>query len=274
MYFYQDSYIFQYGKLEPNYEYTIGDNYEYVYLKTEEGYLHKCWFIKAEGQEKKPVILYFLGSGGIIEKHIDVFNKMIENLSVDIFSCSNRGSGTNEGKPTEKDLYKDAEIYLNYLKKENIPHIFVFGSSMGGAVAIEMALRHQDYITGLIIQNTFLSLKKLAKYTYPFLYYCLINYNLIIRSKMDNESKIKEIHIPTLFNISLKDKVVPPFHSNLLHELCPSIFKFLYLSPNGTHANITKDDEVKYYASFKEFVEFSVFLKERNEEKKNELLDN
>ncbi|CRG98896.1 conserved Plasmodium protein, unknown function [Plasmodium relictum] len=260
-----DSYIFGYGNLNPKEDYSVGKNYENVFLRTKEGYLYKCWYIKTQGQEQKPVILYFLGNGGFIEGNIKIYDKLVMELDVDIFSCSNRGSGSNEGKATEIDLYSDAEMYINYLKKRNPPHIFVFGRSMGGAVAIELAHKHQDDITGLIVQNTFLSLKKLAKYSHAFLYFFLINYNLIIRSKMDNESKIKEINIPTLINVSLMDEVVPPFHSELLYKLSTSKIKVLYSSLKGTHNNITKGDGRNYYVTFKEFINNSIAARENRE---------
>ncbi|SBT87472.1 BEM46-like protein, putative [Plasmodium malariae] len=266
MYLVQDDIIFAKDKYDPAVAQKPGNNYEEVLVKTEDGYTHQCWYVKAPDHEKKPILLYFLGNGGYLELYVDLFDRIVDKVDVNIFSCTNRGCGTNDEEPSEEYFYKDANVYLNYLKQDKSRKIIVFGSSMGAAVAIEAALKNQKDIYGLIVQNTFLSMKKMAREKKPFLYFFLVCYDFLIRTKMDNEKKIKKIRSPVLFTISAKDETISPRHTQTLYETCPSKHKYLFISKDGTHNNIIISDHGEYFNSLKEFIETAIFIKDNKEE--------
>ncbi|CAD2101573.1 BEM46-like protein, putative [Plasmodium vinckei petteri] len=257
IYFAQDSFIFVKRKANPEDIKPLAPNYEEIMMPTEDNQKLRCWFVKTKDYKNKPVILYFLGNGGYLERNYNTFDLMIERLDVNVFSCSNRGSGDNDLSPSEALFYQDAQTYINYLKSINMKHIFVFGTSMGGAVAIETAKNNYDQISGLIVQNSFLSMKEMAKLAQPFLFFFLFSYDLMIRTKMNNEQKIKENRVPTLFNISEKDKIVPPSHGKKLYELCPSQ-KFIYTAKDGEHNDILVNDDGSYHRSLKIFIETAI----------------
>ncbi|KMZ94507.1 hypothetical protein PVMG_01864 [Plasmodium vivax Mauritania I] len=262
IYFNQDNLIFAKEEINPNKVRPYGSHFEDVYLDMEDGSRFKCWFVKAEDHENKPVFLYYLGKGGYVEKYVKLFDMIVQRVDVSIFSCSNRGCGTNKGNPSEEQLYKDALVPLNYLKQKNTKQLFIFGNSMGGAVALETASKHQKDLYGLILENPFLSVKDMSEQNYPFLNFFLLSFDVLIRTKMDNKEKIKKIHVPLLINTSELDKMIPPDHSSKLFELCPSKHKFRYFSKFGTHNNIIKVDDGSYHASLKKFVQTAISLRE------------
>ncbi|SBS98131.1 BEM46-like protein, putative, partial [Plasmodium malariae] len=49
------------------------------------------WYVKAPDHEKKPILLYFLGNGGYLELYVDLFDRIVDKVDVNIFSCTNRG---------------------------------------------------------------------------------------------------------------------------------------------------------------------------------------
>ena len=66
--------------------------------------------------------------------------------------------------PNETGVYEDAEAAWNYLTDEQkiIPeNIFVYGHSLGGAIAIELATKHPE-MAGLIIAGTFTSMRNIV----------------------------------------------------------------------------------------------------------------
>ncbi|SCA48626.1 BEM46-like protein, putative [Plasmodium ovale] len=267
LYLNQDNFIFVKEKLDPKRVQPRGDNYENVSVKTEDGFMHQCWYVKAEDHENKPVILYFQGNGGYLEKYVKLFDMINKRVGANVFSCTNRGCGTNTEEPSEEFFYKDAQVYLNHLKEKKMKHIFLFGSSMGCAVAIETATKNLDDVTGVIVQNPFLSMKKMAKHKKPILFFFLFSYDLLVRTKMKNEEKIKKVNIPMLFNVSEKDEMIPPEHGKTLYELCPSKHKSLFLSKDGTHNNILINDDGAYHRSMKTFIETAIAIKDAKEEK-------
>lgn len=67
--------------------------------------------------------------------------------SVLVFSY--RGYGPSEGTPTEAGLKLDAESVMGLCRQFediNRSRVFLFGRSLGGAVAIDLASKHQDKV--------------------------------------------------------------------------------------------------------------------------------
>lgn len=91
--------------------------------------------------------------------------KLQEHIPVNVLMVDYRGSGKSPGIATPESVVKDAEVMYDYLiqkgfKPENIT---VYGHSLGGAVAIELASKMKDKIHNLIIQSSFSSLKEVAR---------------------------------------------------------------------------------------------------------------
>lgn len=91
--------------------------------------------------------------------------KIQEHIPVNVLMVDYRGSGKSPGIATPESVVKDAEVMYDHLiqrgfKPENIT---VYGHSLGGAIAIELASRMKDKIHSLIIQSSFSSLKEVAK---------------------------------------------------------------------------------------------------------------
>ena len=77
-----------------------------------------------------------------------------------------RGYGYSTGTPDEAGLKIDAQTGLDYIRERietSDTKIVVYGQSLGGAVAINLVAENQDRgdIAGLILENTFLSIRKL-----------------------------------------------------------------------------------------------------------------
>ena len=82
----------------------------------------------------------------------------MKDVGVNVLIVSYRGYGASEGEPGEAGMILDAEAAWQYLQKRpdvNKKTIFVFGRSLGGAVAISLAQKYGDEMCGLIVENTF-----------------------------------------------------------------------------------------------------------------------
>lgn len=70
-------------------------------------------------------------------------------------------------------LYKDGKAAFDYLlQRKDINHnkLYIFGRSLGGAVAIQLASEptYSCHTQGLIVENTFTSLPNIAKHLFDF----------------------------------------------------------------------------------------------------------
>ncbi|KAK6980777.1 hydrolase-4 domain-containing protein [Favolaschia claudopus] len=136
-----------------------------------------------------------------------------------VLILSYRGYGNSEGAPSERGLRLDAQAALDYVKADDelstIPTI-LFGTSLGGAVAIDLASRNPSKIDALIVENTFLSLPRVVRdwpLIGPFSFLCL--------QKWNSASKVPLIPptTPILMLSGTRDEVVPKKHMEGLWEI-------------------------------------------------------
>lgn len=150
-----------------------GLSYDDVYITTKDNVKLHAWFIRAGS---KPyyfrTLIFFHGNAGNIGSRLPNLNLLINSLSVNILIVAYRGYGHSEGTPSEQGLKLDADATLEYLldrKDVNSDRIFVFGRSLGGAVAAQLALSKPNHVKGIILENTFTSLSDMVDALLPFL---------------------------------------------------------------------------------------------------------
>jgi acetyl esterase/lipase len=113
------------------------------------------------------VILYFSGNAGHRGYRGDEL-RTLADLDAQVFLFDYRGYGENPGRPTEKDLIRDARTAWQYLvdaHKIDPARIILFGESLGGGVAVQLAADLCGEGTapgGLILRSTFSSLVDVA----------------------------------------------------------------------------------------------------------------
>ncbi len=114
-------------------------------------------------------------------------NKLNElhKLDINILIISWRGFSGNSGKPTEKNLYQDAQKSIEWLNSKGIESkkIILYGESLGTGVAVELA--QKNIFNSIILESPFTSMAKTAKIYYPYL-----PVNLLLKDKYDSINKI------------------------------------------------------------------------------------
>ncbi len=71
-----------------------------------------------------------------------------------------------------------------------------FGRSLGGAVAISLAERFPDLVSGIVVENTFLSIGAMVDVLMPFLRHIK---SLVLFMRWDSGAKIVALKMPILF---------------------------------------------------------------------------
>jgi abhydrolase domain-containing protein 13 len=111
--------------------------YEDHTITTKDGLKLHAWFMQQKDLDA-PTVLFFHANAGNMGMRMDNLEQLYKIVKVNVFILSYRGYGNSEGSPSEKGLMIDAEAAIEYLYKLNIDKtkVFVFGRSLGGAVAI------------------------------------------------------------------------------------------------------------------------------------------
>ncbi len=214
------------------------------------------WWIPAQSHTEK-VLLYFHGTDCNIA---DTLKKgaFFHELGFSVLLFDYRGFGKSKGKmPTEKQVYEDGQIAYDYLvktKKINPQNILVYGHSLGGAVAIDLAL-HNPQISGLILQGTFTTMEEVLRNYKRFKFLPL---DLMITEKFNSLDKIASLKMPLLFIHGTKDPVVAYSMSEKLFETATTTHKKLVLIPKAEHNNVMMIAPEKYKQEVEEFYQLTV----------------
>lgn len=108
----------------------------------------------------------FHGNAGNIGYRLPIAKILENELHCNVLMLQYRGYGLSSGNPNEKGLMIDAQTGLDYVRQRpelRNTRIVVYGQSIGGAVAVGTVARNlkQGDVAGIVLENTFTSLKKL-----------------------------------------------------------------------------------------------------------------
>ena len=210
VYFYQRNLL--YHPSENNYQNdTIQFNHQEIFIKVNDEIKLKSWIINKDLKNFKTLV-FFHGNAGDLSNRIYKLNEL-DKLNINILLISWRGFSGNEGYPTEKNLYEDAEAAIKWLNKKKVSNsqIILYGESLGTGVAVEIASKNN--FNSIILESPFTSIENSAKIYYPYL-----PVNFLLKDRYDSISKIKKINSPILIMHGRKDDIVPFFMGKKLFE--------------------------------------------------------
>jgi uncharacterized protein len=235
----------------------IPQNYQEVFIpvQTKDDRMEKIygWWLPSENtQTQKRVLLYFHGCCNNISQDIDKI-KAWQKLGFSILAIDYRGYGKSEGSfPSESQVYADAKAAWDYLRSDQQikpEQIIIYGSSLGGAIAIELATKHPDAM-GLIVESSFSSMREMiGERPIPPIY----PFDLILHQKFNSIVKIKKLNMAILFLHGTKDTIVPFRMSKQLYQAAKEN-KQITLIPGGGHLDAAMSSHQLYWKSIIDFI--------------------
>ena len=258
--------------------------YESIMITCADGLVIHSWLLyhptpttastQQQQQQKRPTIIWFHGNAGNVGLRLPQAIQMYNALHVNVWMIEYRGFGDSHdptnGKINEVGIKLDAEAVWDYVNRKYHPptqqqqqqasnnnngniiisaHVdskkmFVFGQSLGGAVAFHLAQYAQQKqqqqpqqsssttsssstttvlpstinyapLAGIIVENTFLSISDMVDHLLPYIV-APIKY-LILRMYWDSGYIVRHLlhSTPTLFIAGAQDTLVP--HIHMLH---------------------------------------------------------
>ncbi len=206
--------------------------------------LHGWWL---EHPEAAGTILYCHGSSGTIAHRIGVF-RQLHRVRVNVFAFDYRGYGQSEGVPSERGLLTDVRAAYDHLVGplgRSPDELLLFGHSLGGAVAIDVALDRSA--AGLVVQSSFTDLKDMARVLYPKL-----PLHLITRNGFRSIEKVAHLTLPKLFIQATGDPTVPASLSRRLYEAAAPP-KELYEVESDGHNDVHLQGGTAYVRRLRKF---------------------
>jgi hypothetical protein len=224
--------------------------YEDVWLPVGGGHsvlLHGWWL--QSNNAAAPVFLYLHGNDMNIGSNIEHIARL-NRMGFGVLAIDYRGYGRSGGGfPSEAQVYEDADVAWNYLVQER--HVdpgraIIYGHSLGGAIAVELALRHPE-AAGLIVESAFTSMSAIAKTVY-----WMFPTDWLLNQRFDALAKVPNLRVPTLFVHGTADSEVPYTMTEELFKAAGGP-KWLTLIPDGGHEDSARVSEALYTRAVLDF---------------------
>jgi alpha-beta hydrolase superfamily lysophospholipase len=207
------------------------------------------WWIPA-GVPDAPSVLYLHGARWSLGGNLFRIARW-QRMGFNVLAIDYRGFGRSDGElPSETQAYADARAAWAALvaREPRAARRYVYGHSLGGAVAIDLATRRTD-LAGLIVESSFTSIRDMAETTK----YGFLPVGLILTQRFDSLAKVPTLAVPVLFVHGTGDRWVPSAMSERLHAAAPEP-KRLLLVDGGGHSNVSGIAFDEYRRAIHEFV--------------------
>ena len=241
---------------------------ENLIVETLDGLKLSCWFVPQK-KKARGTIIYLHGVGDCKITGIE-FARSLYEKGFNVFLYDSREHGESEGYYCTYGFYEKHDVsavisYLQSRKDVKIGKIGVYGTSMGGAVAI-LAAAVDHRISAVISEGTYTALrvvfvdyqKRIIKMPWHF----LRNIALVQSQKMANfKARLvapfednKRVHVPILIVHGKNDLFIKSDYSKLLYDAANEP-KQLLLIEGADHNNVWDIGGEKYENSIASFFE-------------------
>jgi alpha-beta hydrolase superfamily lysophospholipase len=201
--------------------------------------LHGLWLGQAD--PAAPVLLYLHGARFDVRGSAPRMRRMHE-LGFAVLGIDYRGFGrSSAGLPSETLAAEDARAAWDWLARQH-PQArrYVFGHSLGGAIAVQLAAAVQDE-AGLIVEGSFTSIPEVVR-TFKWGWLPL---GPLITQRFDAAARIAEVGAPVLVVHGSEDQLIRPELGRALFEKAQPPKRFL-LVEGGSHHNTNSIGQAQY----------------------------
>jgi len=206
---------------------------EDVFFEAEDGVrLHAFW-LPAAGADR--AFLFLHGNAGNASHRLPNAALLVR-LGASVLLLDYRGYGRSEGRPSESGVYTDARAALTHLVEAHgmaPERIVIFGRSLGGAVAVDVA--RDRPLGGVILESTFTSAADMARRIFGALGFAVRPFT---RGRFDSAAKIAELRAPLLFFHGNRDEIVPFELGRALFDAAPEPKRFITVRGAGHNDTI------------------------------------
>jgi alpha-beta hydrolase superfamily lysophospholipase len=214
--------------------------------------LHALW--AANENPDAPLLLFLHGARQHLGRSAYRVEQMRE-LGFAVLAVDYRGFGASTDElPSETGVVEDAAAAWRWLESRHPGRArYVFGHSLGGAIAVQLAARLADAQTasapsGVIVEGTFTSIGDM----FGTFKWGWLPISLLITERFDSLAAVPRIKAPLLVVHRSDDSLVPSRFGRSLYERATAAKRFLLIE-GGTHSTTSWRGAEQYRATLREF---------------------
>ena len=219
--------------------------------------LHMWYIPQAARSANAPTVLYLHGARWNMNGSVFRIARWHE-LGFNVLAVDYRGFGkSTELLPSEETATEDARAAYAELKRRqpDAARRFVYGHSLGGALAIDLVAREPKDepadIAGLIIESTFTSIPDVVR---EMKWGWVPGIGLAVTQPFDAASKIRGVRLPLLILHGTADSIVPHEMADTLYAAAGSSYKKLVKIEGGSHSGSSRSGGAAYRDAVLQFV--------------------
>jgi fermentation-respiration switch protein FrsA (DUF1100 family) len=222
-------------------------DFEDVVLETMDGLKLSGWYVPVKSADF--TILFCHGNGGNMMHRLDSIN-IFYRLGLSCLIFDYRGYGRSQGKPGEQGTYLDAAAAYRWLteaKKVPPERVIIFGRSLGGSIAAQLAGTVDA--KALVVESSFTSYVDIGRKFYPYMpvrWFARFSYRTI--------DYLPNVHCPVMLVYSRNDEVVPFEFGLELYDVANEPKKFVEIT--GSHNDGFLVSGETYKDAWKEWLKF------------------
>jgi uncharacterized protein len=203
--------------------------------------LHGLWLASDKHADDGPVLLYLHGARWNVEGSAPRMRRMQE-LGFSVLAIDYRGFGkSTHVLPSEEMSYEDARAAWDWLAaKYPQRQRYIFGHSLGGAVAIDLASKVDDE-RGTIVEGTFTSIPDVAS----SMKWGWLPVGPLITQRFESIAKVSKLGSPLLVVHGDSDSLITSELGRKLYEAAQGRKRFV-LVEGGSHFSTMAMGAAKY----------------------------
>ena len=192
-------------------------------LVASDGNSIRVWWVVPDGwTPDKGAVLFAHGSGRNLSHAGGNLRRWRDALGTAVLGIDYPGYGRSSGTPSEESCYAAANAAFDWLVREkgiDAKDVVLVGESMGGAIAVELASRHDCRM--LILLGAYTSFPDIAQKQFFWL-----PTRHMVSMQFDNLGKIATVRTPVFVAHGMADDVVPFAHGAALADAAPEPKRF------------------------------------------------
>ncbi len=218
-----------------------------VQLAAADGTALHAWF--CPNQRSDQALLLFHGNAGNLSHRGELVADLSRSLDVSVLIVDYPGYGKSAGNPSEQGCYDAADAgyaWLTEQKKFAPTKIILFGESLGGGVATELASRRDH--RALVLVKTFTSLPDAAAVIYWWL---PVPKHALMRNRFESLAKLPSCRRPIFIAHGDADGIIPFAHGERLYQAAAPPKQFLRMPSHGHNDALPEE----FFRSLKDFLQ-------------------
>jgi pimeloyl-ACP methyl ester carboxylesterase len=206
-----------------------------------------AWFTAAQGwRPEQGAVLYSHSNGSNLSLRQGRLRRWRQHLGRAVLVYDYPGYGQSGGWPTEAGCHAAAEAAWAWLVEEQkVPakEVILLGSSLGTALATELAARHENRL--LVLTGAFTSFPDIAQERVPW-----VPARWLVHNRLDSLAKIGRVKGPVFIAHGTADRVVPMWMGERLFAQAPAPKRF-HAMPGQPHLHPA---HAEFFAAVREFL--------------------